>query len=88
MSIEIHIFVMHSIFQERGNLPIVDRHFLCLVLSIRRFRTPVWSVNAPTALRGEVQRERRNRSFSALIKSQIWIKINKLKRYITPKVAL
>ena len=49
MSIEIHIFVMHSIFQERGNLPIVDRHFLCLVLSIRRFRTPVWSVNAPTA---------------------------------------
>ena len=50
MSIEIHIFVMHSIFQERGNLPIVDRHFLCLVLSIRRFRTPVWSVNAPTAV--------------------------------------
>ena len=42
------IFVMSYIFQERGNLPIVDRHFLCLVVSIRRFRTPVWSINVPT----------------------------------------
>lgn len=34
--------------------------------SHRRFRTPVWNVNASTALNGEMQRDRRNRLFYRL----------------------
>lgn len=49
LSKNIHIFEMSNIFAcGRELLPIDDRHFLCPV-SIRRFRTPVWNVNAPTA---------------------------------------
>ena len=43
------IFVMSNITQWRGDLPIRAGIFIPVTLHIRRFRTPVWSVNAPTA---------------------------------------
>ena len=41
------IFVMSNITQWRGDLPIRAGIFIPVTLHIRRFRTPVESVNAP-----------------------------------------
>ena len=43
-------FVAIDITQGRGNLPIHDRHFLCLLSPYGGSCTPVRSVNAPSAL--------------------------------------
>ena len=43
------IFVMSNITQWRGDLPIRAGIFIPVTLHIRRFRTPVWSVNAPNS---------------------------------------
>lgn len=37
--------------------------FFCPYISYTKHRTPVWSVNAPTAIRGVVRQERRCFSF-------------------------
>ena len=44
------IFVMSNITQWRGDLPIRAGIFIPVTLHIRRFRTPVWSVNAPSSV--------------------------------------
>lgn len=44
-----HIFVASNITQWRGDLPISAGIFIPVILHIRRFRTPVWSVNAPNS---------------------------------------
>lgn len=54
-----------------GKTRLIDKHMISMLIPIRRFRTPVRSVNAPAAYYGEVQRERRNRLFH-----YIGIKIN------------
>ena len=43
------IFVMSNITQWRGDLPIRAGIFIPVTLHIRRFRTPVWRVNAPSS---------------------------------------
>lgn len=53
--------VLHSIVG--GKTRLIDRAYFYMPFFIRRFRTPVWNVNASAAYYGEVQRERRNRLF-------------------------
>lgn len=44
------LYVCSVLYSERQSiLPVCSGHFLCPDATYTRFRTPVWSVNAPTA---------------------------------------
>lgn len=60
--------VLHM--QGQGYLPIDTDIFYLPVVSIRRFRTSVWSVNAPTALAVKYNGKGGTVLFSALIKNK------------------